>query len=89
MGDMCSSVYDHVTDLKSCGFPKTQKSKYLENDYLFRLKEVIKGYDMAKNSFLAEITFKILIPKHLLIDLLKSQIQISSLAHIIYINQKQ
>ena len=44
--------------LKSVNFTKTQKSRYLENEILFFLQLHIKGYFIAKNSFVAEVTFK-------------------------------
>ena len=51
--------------LKSVDFTKTQVSQYLENETLFFLQIKnfinyihIKGYFMAKNSFVAEVTFK-------------------------------
>ena len=53
--------------LKSMDFTKTQKSRYLENEALFfhQIKKFIsytlkhiKGYFIAKNSFVAEVTFK-------------------------------
>ena len=45
--------------MKSVDFTKTQKSRYLENETLFFLKKIyIKGYFTAKNSFVAEVTFK-------------------------------
>ena len=49
--------------LKSADFTKTQKSRYLENETYFflQIKKIhklhIKGYFMAKNSFVAEVTF--------------------------------
>ena len=43
--------------LKSVDLTKTQKSRYLEKETLF-LQIQIKGYFMAKNSFVVEITFK-------------------------------
>ena len=49
--------------LKSVHFTKTQKSRYLENETLFFLQtkkfiNYIKGYFIAKNSFVVEVTFK-------------------------------
>ena len=50
--------------LKSVGFPKTQKSRYLKNETLFflQIKKFInctlKRCFMTKNSFVAEVTFK-------------------------------
>ena len=49
--------------LKPVDFIKTQKSRYLENKTLFFLqikkhKLHIKGYFIAKSSFVAEVTFK-------------------------------
>ena len=53
--------------LKFVDFTKTQKSRYLENETLFFLQikrlfnyssAQIKCYFMAKNSFVAEVTFK-------------------------------
>ena len=51
--------------LKSADFTKTQKFRYLENKRVFflQMKEFIKGYFIkgyftAKNSFVAEATFK-------------------------------
>ena len=41
--------------LKSVGFTKTQKSKYLENKENIFLW--IKGYFIAKNSFVVEVIF--------------------------------
>ena len=47
--------------LKSVDFTKTQKSKNLENETLFflQIKKLInyKGYFIAKNSFVTEVTF--------------------------------
>ena len=48
--------------LKFVNSPKTQKTKYLKNKTLsVQIKKNnllnIKGYDLAKNSFLAEVTF--------------------------------
>ena len=45
--------------LKSVDFTKTQKSRYLENETFFlQIKTLcIKGYFMARNSFVAEVTF--------------------------------
>ena len=51
-------------NLKFMDFTKTQKSWYLEKKKLvfFQIKKInwlqIKGYYMAKNSFVADITFK-------------------------------
>ena len=42
-------------------FTKAQKSRYLENETFFlqMTKKIhIKGYFIAKNSFVAEVTFK-------------------------------
>ena len=41
-------------------FTKTQKSRYLENETLFFL-QIIKfiNYFIVKNSFVAEVTFKL------------------------------
>ena len=47
--------------LKPVDFTQTQKSRYLESETLFFLqikKLHIKGYFLAKNSFVAEVTFK-------------------------------
>ena len=51
--------------LKSVDFIKTQKSRYLENKTFFLqiknsliIKTLIKGYFIAKNSFVAEVTLK-------------------------------
>ena len=41
--------------LKYVDFTKTQKSRYLENK-IHKLH--IKGYFMAKNNFVVEVTFK-------------------------------
>ena len=41
--------------LESVYFTKTQKYRYLKNETLFFLH--IKDYFMAKNSFVAEVTF--------------------------------
>ena len=43
-------------------FTKTEKSRYLENETIFSLNEKnnslhINGYFMAKNTFVAEVTF--------------------------------
>ena len=48
--------------LKSVYFSKTQKFKHHENESLFspRIKKLhIKGYFIAKNSFLVEITLEV------------------------------
>ena len=48
---------------KSVDFMKAQESRYLENETLFlpQIKKIhnlqIKSYFMAKNSFVAEVTF--------------------------------
>ena len=53
--------------LKSGFQKKTQNSRYLENNTLFflQIKKIhylhIKGYFMAKNSFIAEVTFNVVI----------------------------
>ena len=49
--------------LNSVDFTKTQRSRYLENEILFflqikKLLLFIKGHFVAKNSFVAEVTFK-------------------------------
>ena len=50
--------------LKSTGFTKTRKSRYLENEtlYFLQIKKIhklhIKRCCMTKNSFVAEVTFK-------------------------------
>ena len=49
--------------LKSVDFTTTQKSRYLENETMFflqikKINYIIKGYYMAKNSFVGEVTFK-------------------------------
>ena len=50
--------------LKSVDFTKTQKSRYLENKTLFFLQIKknhllhVKGYFIAKNSFVVEVAFK-------------------------------
>ena len=51
--------------LKSVDFTKTRKSRYLEKETLFflQIKKFINytsraGYFIAKNSFVAEVTFK-------------------------------
>ena len=50
--------------LKSMGFAKTQKSRYLGNKtlFFFQIKKIIllhiKGYFILTNSFVAEVTFK-------------------------------
>ena len=47
--------------LKSGDFTKTQKSRYFENEALFFLQiKNIKGYFIAKNNFVSEVTLKIL-----------------------------
>ena len=47
--------------LKSVDFTKTRKSRYLENEtLLFLIKKHIKGYFIAKNSFVAEVPFNLL-----------------------------
>ena len=44
--------------LKSADFTKTQKSIYLKKKTFFlQIKKFIEGYFMAKNSFVAEVTF--------------------------------
>ena len=43
--------------LKSVNFTKIQKSKYLENKENIIFCACIKGYFIAKNSFVAEVTF--------------------------------
>ena len=51
--------------LKFLYFSKTQKFKHHENESLFspRIKKLhIKGYFIAKNSFLVEITLDIKLP---------------------------
>ena len=50
--------------LKSVDFTKTQKPRYLENETLFFLQikkfiNYITGYFIAKNSFVAEVTFNL------------------------------
>ena len=50
--------------LKFVDFTKTQKSRYLERNITFSSNEKIhelhiKGYFMAKNTFVEEVTFKI------------------------------
>ena len=50
--------------LRSMDFTKTQKSRYIENETLFflHIKKIhqsnIEGSFIAKNSFVAEVTFK-------------------------------
>ena len=49
--------------LKFVDFTNIQKSRHLENETIFPqiekfIKLYIKGYFMAKNSFVAEVTFK-------------------------------
>ena len=49
--------------LKSAGFTKTQKSRYLGNEILFflQIKNSLITYQVllyGKNSFVAEVTFK-------------------------------
>ena len=47
--------------LRSVDFTKSQKPRYLENE-TFSLqikKKIIKGYFMAKNCFVAEVTFRL------------------------------
>ena len=58
--------------LKFVGSPKTQKSKYLENEtlFLFQIKKLhsllyIKGCNMAKNNFVVQETFKMVKQKQL------------------------
>ena len=45
--------------LKSAGFTKTQKSRYLKNETLFflKIKKFINYTSSAKNSFVAEVNF--------------------------------
>ena len=63
---MCRNVYDDITDYEICGFHKNTKPRYLENEtfVLLQMKKIhllhIKGYFMAKNTFVAELTFKVL-----------------------------
>ena len=48
--------------LKIVDFTKTQKSRYLDKETFFlpsnKKNSLIKGYFMAKNSFVVEVTFK-------------------------------
>ena len=48
--------------LKFADLPKTQKPKYLENETIpiLEMKKFVtpQGYNMAKNSFLSEVTFR-------------------------------
>ena len=45
--------------LKSVRITKTQKFRYLESETLFFLQiKKFKGYFIAKNNFVAEVTFK-------------------------------
>ena len=43
--------------LKSVGFTKTQKSRYLKNEKLIFVQTLFFCF-MAKNSFVAEVTFQ-------------------------------
>ena len=47
---------------KSVDFTKAQKSTYVENEPFFQIKKIhelhIEDYFIAKNSFVAEVTFK-------------------------------
>ena len=49
--------------LKSVDFTKTQKSRYLKNEFFFLQIKIyqldIKGYLITKTSFVAEVTFKL------------------------------
>ena len=60
---LCSNVYDDSTDFEICGFQKTQKSRYLENEILifYQIKNSLithQGLLYCKNNFVAEVTFK-------------------------------
>ena len=52
-----------------CGFYKTEKSRYLENETFFQIKKNhllhVKGYFIAKNSFVTEETFNFFTRKQL------------------------
>ena len=52
-----SMMTSHI--LRSVDITKSQKPRFLENETSFSLqiKKFIKGYFMAKNSFVAEVTF--------------------------------
>ena len=58
-----SNAYDDVTDFEICGFPKTQKSRYFEDEKLLfvQIKKFINYISNAalwQKSFVAEVTFK-------------------------------
>ena len=56
------SIVTSLKRMKLLDFAKSQKSRYLENKASFFLKKnhelQIKGHFMAKNTFVAEVTFK-------------------------------
>ena len=70
--------------LRSADFTKSQKPRYLENETLFflQINKIhslhMKGYFIAKNNFVAEVTFKKYIQKctlsYVLILIMMSQI---------------
>ena len=64
--------------LKFVDFTKTRKSRYLlKETFLLEIKKLlmhIKGYFMAKNSFVAEVTLKTLYNKILGIKILAHKI---------------
>ena len=45
--------------LKVAGFTKVQKSRHLENETFFLQIKKFLNYFMTKNSFVAEVTFKV------------------------------
>ena len=59
----CSNAYDDVTDFEICQFHKSTKiQKSRERNIIFTSNKKnhylrIKGYFIAKNSFVAEVTF--------------------------------
>ena len=59
-------------------FKKSQKPRYLENKtFSLQIKKFRKGYFMAKNSFVAEVTFRLC---HFKVGSLNFSIKISNLA---------
>ena len=58
---ICSTVYDDVTNLKFIDLSNIQKSNFFRKNIIFPSNKTIhslyiKGYVMAKNNFLAEVT---------------------------------
>ena len=58
---MCD-MFDEVTDFENFGFIKTQKLCRTKHFVFKKSHSVyVQGYNMAKNSFLVQVNFKILI----------------------------